>query len=307
MKLALLLVLLSVPQVVQATNIPIGVTASNYAILYEGTAGNNLVIGGNVALNGNVSLSGNVVINGNIGVGGTGVVQYSGPGTINGVINFAAANTGEFHNNNGSNTGPAATNYSVGSVTTALNTVNALSTSLAGLGNVIAINGTQSINASAGQLDTVNGVQMRVFNVSSYTAASTDVLTIVGDGTATPVVFNMAMNTDVNLSGRVNFSGTGLSSPDQLLFNFTSSGKNITLNNNGVGAFKGIILAPNDAISVVQADLIGRVFGGGASDVQIFNSDTITNPSPVPEPSSIVFFATSLAFAGILLRRKLTR
>jgi len=76
----------------QAALIPLG-DAADYAVLYEGTGGHNLSIT-------------NVTINGNVGVGGTGVVQYSGPGTINGRVDFSAANGGQFHNTNGSNVGP---------------------------------------------------------------------------------------------------------------------------------------------------------------------------------------------------------
>ena len=43
-----------------------------------------------------------------------------------------------------------------------------LSSSLAGLGNNLAINGNQTVNESAGQSDTVNGVTYRVSNVTSY-------------------------------------------------------------------------------------------------------------------------------------------
>jgi hypothetical protein len=80
------------------------------------------------------------------------VVQFSGPGTIGGRLDFSAANAGQYHNTNGSNVGPTSVNYSVATVTTALSTVNSLSSSLAGLGNSLAINGTQTISESAGQL-----------------------------------------------------------------------------------------------------------------------------------------------------------
>jgi hypothetical protein len=127
----------------------------SYGVLYEGTGGHNLSIT-------------NVTVNGKIGVGGTGVVQFSGPGTIAGSLDFSAANSGQFHNTNGSNVGPTSTNYNVASVTNTLNTVNSLNNSLAGLGSSLAINGNQTINESAGQLETVNGVTYRVFQVTSY-------------------------------------------------------------------------------------------------------------------------------------------
>jgi hypothetical protein len=57
-------------------------TAANFAVLYEGGgSGNHL----------NIT---KVTVNGNVGVGGTGLVAFSGPGTINGELDFSAGNTG---------------------------------------------------------------------------------------------------------------------------------------------------------------------------------------------------------------------
>src|SRR5262249_22642855 len=53
--------------------------AGDYAVLYEGTGGHNLSIT-------------NVTVGGNVGVGGTGKVQFSGPGAITGRLDFSAAN-----------------------------------------------------------------------------------------------------------------------------------------------------------------------------------------------------------------------
>ena len=102
------------------STIPLG-SADMYAVLYEGTGGHNLSIS-------------NVTINGNVGVGGTGVVQFSGPGTIDGRLDFSSANVGQYNNTNGMNVGPTSVNYSVVAVTNALNKVNNLSSSFVGLG-----------------------------------------------------------------------------------------------------------------------------------------------------------------------------
>jgi hypothetical protein len=267
-----------------AANIPLG-TAANYGVLYEGAGGHNISIS-------------NVTVNGNVGVGGTGVVQFSGPGIINGRLDFSAANTNQYHNTNGTNVGPTAVNYSVAGVTSALTTVNSLSTSLAGVGNGLALSGNQTINESDGQLDTVNGVTYRVFNVTSYTEGNGNLVTINGDGSGHAVVFDFGFNSNVNLGGDVTLNGLG---DDQVLWNFTTSGRNISLNNNASSyplplAFHGIILAPNDAISLVNANLDGRVFGGDSSDMQIVSGDTINAPagSPIPEPSSIILLSTVL-------------
>jgi hypothetical protein len=273
---------------VQAGSLPLGL-AMNYDVLYEGTGGHNLSIS-------------NVTVMGNIGVGGTGAVQFSGPGTITGGLDFYAANSGQYHSTNGSNVGPTSVNYSVAAVASALSTVNGLSSSLSG-GNSLSISGTQSINESAGQLQTVNGVTYRVFNVTSYSENNGNVVTINGNGSGNPVILNFAFNGDVNLGGDVTLSGL---TSDQVLWNFTTSGKNISLNNNASSfppplAFQGDILAPNDAISLVNASFNGRVFGGDSSDMQIVSGDHVVQPASTPEPSSIIL--ALLGCAGLVVTR----
>lgn len=270
-----------------ATDIPLG-GAANYAVLYTGTGGHNLSIT-------------NVTVAGNIGVGGTGHVQFSGPGVIGGELDFSAANTGQYSNNNAGNVGPISVNYNVGAVTTDITTVTNLSNSLAGLGNSITINGTQTINESAGQLDTKNGVTYRVFNVTSYSSGDGKVLTINGDGSGDPVVFNFGFNSNVNLGGDTTLVGL---TPDQVLYNFTSSGKNISLNNNASSfpnaSFQGVILAVNDAMSIVNANLTGRFFGGDSSDMQIVSGDHIFMPPTVPEPPSFAALIAGLMILGLM-------
>ena len=232
--LVLILMVVYSASAARADLIPLG-DASNYAILYEGAGGNNLSIS-------------NVTINGNIGVGGSGAVQFSGPGTINGNLYFSAASTGQYHNTNGSNVGPALVNYSTTNVTTALSAVNTLSGAYSGGTNIAFTNPGETVNENAGALMTIDGVATRVFNVTGYSANNASVLNIVGDGTGDPVVFNFAVgsgnygNSNVNLGGSIVLSGTGLTVSDQVLFNFQSTGKNISLTNNGE-TFVGTILS----------------------------------------------------------------
>ena len=148
-------------------------------------------------------------------------------------------------------------------MTSALSEINSLSTTLGKeKGTNIAVSGSMTINASAGVLDSDGNY---VFNVTSYNEGNGNVVTINGDGLGGSVVLNLGVNSNVNLGGDVTLTG-GLND-DQVLWNFTTSGKNINLNNNESSyplplAFRGVILAPGDNLSMVSAKsrrpLVGR-------------------------------------------------
>jgi len=264
--------------------------AANYAVLYEGGGTHTLQIT-------------NVTVNFNVGVGGTGMATDSGPSTINGNIDFAAGNTGQFSNNNASNIIAGSVNYNVSAVTAALNTVNALNTMLggeAGTGVKIGSGGTLTINAAAGILD-VNG--NRVFNVTGFNTTNADVLTINGDAAGHSVVLNF-LGLSVNFNNQVVLNGI---SEDHVLYNFVggsglTGGPTLQINDNGHtqpgNLVQGIFLDPNGAISVTNTNIKGRVFGGDSHDMQIVSGDLIDAPSTVPQPSTLSMSAILFGVLG---------
>jgi hypothetical protein len=277
---ALFLMALPVQQA-RADSFDLG-TAANYAVLFQGGGSGNTV---------QVT---NVTVNGNIGVGGTGGLSFNGPGTIAGSIDFAAPNNGQYSNNNNNNVGPTSVNYSVAAVTSAVNSIDALAASLpAGIGNNLSISGAQTVNESAGALVTVGGNNYRVFNVTSFSDTNGQVLTVNGDGSGDAVVFNLNTGGNVNLQGLVALGG-GLTS-NQILFNQADTGAALSLNTNAssfTGAWQGILLDVGGAMSVVNANLNGEVFGGDSHDMQIVSGSTITpgvttSAGAVPEAGTL--------------------
>jgi choice-of-anchor A domain-containing protein len=288
----------------RAVSIPLGAAAS-YAVLYTGEGGNTLKISG-----------GDIV--GNVGVAGTGwdtptgtitqtgKVLHADGSMIAGQLDFAAAQSSPDQyidkQSSGNWAGPAlpSPNYNVFGVTTALKAVAALSTSLAGVGNNLAINGPQIVDASAGLLQTINNVVYRIFNVTSYTFKDGEVLTINGDGGGNPVVFNFG-NYDVALKGLVNLVGL---TPDQVLFNFTGT-NNVSLNTKASTyadkAFQGTIIAMDSKITLDNANLVGHVYGGDNDDFEIKGGSSI---NMIPEPSSIVLLGLGLAGLTAMRRRR---
>jgi len=315
---ALLLLVLIVPSA-WADGVQLG-AAANYALLFEGGGNNTLQIT-NVTTNTTGGVTGVAAGQGggigNIGDGGAGKVSLSGPGKINGNLDVAAANIGQVTGGGVMITGSI--NYGVGAVTMALNTVNALNTTLGGLaGKSVSVNGNTTINASAGTFSSSGPgyTNVSVFAVSSFSLNNGETLTINGDGTHT-VVLNFTSNT--NFHGNVALTG-GLT-PDEVVFNWVggsalSGGPTLDINNgggspsNGTFLSQGIFLDPNGAISVVNSNVTGRVFGGDSHDFQYVSGSNITaprstpTPPPVPEPATLTLLGSGILALGTFLRRR---
>jgi len=274
--------------------------AGSYAILFEGNGANTLQIT-------------NVTVVGNVGVGRTGLATDSGPSSVTGAINFSAANTGQFSNNNNSNVITGGVHYGVSTVTSALNWVNSLSQTIYNdHGTNLAINGNQTVQASAGQTFTVNGQTVHVFDVTSFANGGGQTLTINGSASDL-VAFNMDGIGNIQFHGGIVFTG-GLDE-DNVLWNVgggnystLTGGSSLDINNNGgdAGVARGIFLDPNGAISAVNAVIHGRLFGGDTHDFQYVSGAEIDAEQPpvVPLPGAAWAGMGLLAALGAVRRMR---
>jgi hypothetical protein len=297
----------------------LGVDVQDYIVMYEGGSS-----GSQLSIN-NFGTTG--IWTGDIGIAGTGKLAASGPGTLNGDINFAAPNTGQASISNTTVNGTV--NYGVASVQTIMNNLNALSSTLgaqASLGTDVAINtnSDQTILASTGS----NQGTYRLFEVTSFNSGNGENLIIKGDGSQS-VVFDINFDTQFHgnvllqdLTGKF-FGDAGYAglTPDQVLFNMYAGaalvgGDTLDANNNGNNAHPSNIITadfldPNGKISFVNTRLIGRIFGGDSQDMQIVSGDTITlppdQPNVVPEPATIGLALMGLVPLGVMGLRRLRR
>lgn len=283
-----------------------GITdAFNYGVMFEGAGGNKLNINNGPGING-------LAMNGNIGIGGTGVLQMSGPLTIDGNVDFAGANnnsqgfgtgSGPFVNGNVTLNGAISAN--VTAVQTTLNQLNTLSANLgaeAGTGVAISTGGgSQTINANNGILD---GSGNRVFTVTGVSFGNNQTLNI--NGTAGQyVVFNISASAGFN--GGIMLTG-GITS-DHVIFNFVggsglTGGPTFSASGNfgGTGeSLTGIFLDPNGTIQLNNTEINGRVFGGDTHDEAIVSGALINAPVPTVPDGATTALLLAMGVGAIVL------
>ncbi len=214
-------------------------------------------------------------------------------GFITGQLQLADASA--FVSNPGNVAGGAF--FSQSQVTTAINTVNSLSSSLgAETGTPLIITGgsggiPQPFSASSGTLD---GSGNEVFTVAAN-ALHNNSTGITINGTASQfVVININNGTsNESLNGPILLSG-GITS-DHVLFNFTGTSGHLGSGSTNGSVENGNFLAPNMLVNLDNVVIDGRLFGGQrGADFSIVSGFMLNQPvSPrsvggAPEPSSIV-------------------
>ena len=182
-------------------------------------------------------------------------------------------------------------NYNVSAVTSALNTVNALNTTLGALpGTSPTINGNTTINASSGTFSAsgTGYTNVRVFNVTAFSLGNGQTLTINGDPNGDSVVLNFTSST--NFNGNVVLTG-GLT-PDNVTLQLRR-GQHLTGGPHSehqhrqwpANLAQGIFLDPNGTISIGAGNVLGRVFGGDSQNFQFNGPSNLTAPASPASPT----------------------
>ena len=106
---------------------------------------------------------------------------------------------------------------------------------------------------------------------------------------------------------------TGGLTADQVLFNIVggsnlTNGPTLTISTNG-STINADFLDPNGSVSENHSLVVGRIFGGDSSNMQIVSGAQINAPAPAatPEPSTVISALVGLAAVGVLKLRRRSR
>ena len=198
---------------------------------------------------------------------------------------------------------PASVNSNVAAVESAITTAKALSSTYgaeAASGTAVTINGTTTINASAGFLDASGA---RLFTASGFSIGNGHTVTINGSA-SDYVVINITGNSGNKLDGALTLTG-GIT-PNQVLINFIGSGGAVQGAANGA-TLQGTFLIPNEKVQLNSLTIVGHLFGGAAGqDFQFVSNALMAQPlTAVPEPTTLLLGATGLVALGVWGRKRL--
>ena len=147
-----------------------------------------------------------------------------------------------------------------------------------GSGTPVTINGTTTINASAGFLDPSGA---HLFTASSFSIGNGHTVTIYGTASDF-VVIDITGNSGNKLDGALTLTG-GIT-PDQVLINFIGSGGNVQGAANGA-TLEGTFLIPDEGVQLNSLTIDGHLFGGEAGDnFQLVSNSFVAQPSLTPPP-----------------------
>jgi hypothetical protein len=243
-----------------------------------------------------IALNGPGTTNGNVGISsGTLALDGSNGPSVNGNV-LLGSNASNTHSQlvNGN----IFTNQNLSQANTdARNAATTFGNLASTAGMPTSINGTTTINGSAG---------LNVANLSGIKLGNGQSLTLNGPAGSQFVLNspNMVLN-----SGQINLTG-GIT-PSDVVFNLTGTGNNLQtsggLNNESV--INGTVLDANGSVAMAPGLINGELIAGGQS-IHLVSGSSVNSPPPpprVPEPASALLMTLGGLGMAALVRRSRRR